>query len=176
MEKVFLKSTPKEIVIGGEFKEGRTDVFAYDYYDDDEKRKLGGLYLIGNVKQGEDEETNAETQNDPSGVAYVTNLVASLAKREYFSKPDTSPRAAFEATLKKVNDVVEEFFKNKNLKLNIGIFAVAGEQIFISKLGKFKIFLGRPADRKEDSRAIDILNNIDLFSKDAVEEREFASM
>ena len=117
MEKVFLKSTPKEIVIGGEFKEGRTDVFAYDYYDDDEKRKLGGLYLIGNVKQGEDEETNAETQNDPSGVAYVTNLVASLAKREYFSKPDTSPRAAFEATLKKVNDVVEEFFKNKNLKL-----------------------------------------------------------
>src|SRR3989344_8628619 len=126
MEKVFLKSTSQEIVIKGSSKEGHTDVFAYDYYNDDNKRKLGGLYIIGNVKQ--DDATEAKTENTPD-IAYVTNLVASLAKREYYSKPEISPRDAFSATLKKINDVVEEFFKNKSLKLNIGIFAVAGEQI-----------------------------------------------
>ncbi len=167
MQKIYLKPTAQEIVIKGSPKEGHTDVFAYDYYDDDSKRKLGGLYIIGNVKQ--DDATEAKTENTPD-IAYVTNLVASLAKREYYSRPDISPRDAFSATLKKINDVVEEFFKNKSLKVNIGIFAIAGEQILISKLGKFRIILGR------DSRTIDILNNVDLFSKEQVEEKEFSNI
>lgn len=189
MDKIYLKPTPKEITMRGSLKEGRTDVFAYDYHDDDNRRKLGGLYIIGNVKQEDDSAIEADSEKDgqtdtdsssknpaPFGkdsspdIAYVTNLVASLAKREYYSRSDASPREAFSATLKKINDVVEEFFKNKTLKVNIGIFAVAGEQILISKLGKFKIILGR------DSRAIDILNNIDLFSKDPVEEKEFSGI
>lgn len=173
MEKVFLKPTTQEIIIKGSPKEGNTDVFAYDYYDDDNKRKLGGLYVIGNVKQDGD----TDTENTPD-IAYVTNLVASLAKREYYSRPDMSPRDAFSSTLKKINDVVEEFFSakdgsaygGKNLKINIGIFAVAGEQILISKLGKFKIVLGR------DARAIDILNNVDLFSKEQIEEKKFSNI
>src|SRR3989344_5547793 len=174
MEKVFLKSTSQEIVIKGSSKEGHTDVFAYDYYDDDDKRKLGGLYIIGNVKQ---DDAIVGTANAPD-IAYVTNLVASLAKREYYSRPDISPRDAFSATLKKINDVVEEFFSakggsaygGKGLKMNIGIFAVAGEQILISKLGKLKIVLGR------ESRTVDILNNVDLFSKEQVEEKEFSNI
>src|SRR3989344_3659932 len=121
MEKVFLKSTSQEIVIKGSSKEGHTDVFAYDYYDDDDKRKLGGLYIIGNVKQ---DDAIVGTANAPD-IAYVTNLVASLAKREYYSRPDISPRDAFSATLKKINDVVEEFFKNKGLKINVGILNIA---------------------------------------------------
>lgn len=175
MEKIFLKSTAQEIVIKGNSKEGHTDVFAYDYYGDDNKRKLGGLYIIGNVKQ--DGDINSENAPD---IAYVTNLVASLAKREYYSRSDISPRDAFSATLKKINDVVEEFFSarggsaygGKNLKINIGIFAIAGEQILISKLGKFKIILARPAHTGGESRAVDILNNIDLFSKEQVKDKE----
>src|SRR3989344_3564393 len=166
MQKIYLKPAAQEIVIKGSSKEGHTDVFTYDYYDDDDKRKLGGLYIIGNVKQ-DDAITDAENTPD---IAYITNLVASLAKREYYSRPEISPRDAFSATLKKINDVVEEFFKNKTLKVNIGIFAVAGEQILISKLGKFKIVLGR------DSRVVDILNNIDLFSKDPAEDKEFSGI
>jgi len=165
VQKIYLKPAVSEITIKGTSKEGHTDVFAYDYYDDDNRRKLGGLYIVGNVK--EDGATSAENAPD---IAYVTNLVASLAKREYYSKPDLSPRNAFSATLKKVNDVIEEFFKNKSLKVNIGIFAVAGEYIMISKLGKFKIILGR------DSRIVDILNNIDLFNKEQVEEKEFSNI
>lgn len=171
MEKIFLKSTVQEIVIKGNSKEGHTDVFAYDYYDDDDKRKLGGLYIIGNVKQ----DGGIDPENAPD-IAYVTNLVASLAKREYYSRPDISLRDAFSATLKKINGVVEEFFKNKSLKVNIGIFAVAGEQILISKLGKFKIILARSANAGGESRAIDVLNNVDLFSKEQVEEKEFSNI
>src|SRR3990167_3638580 len=175
MQRVFLKPTTNEIVIKGNSGEGHTDVFAYDYYDDDgDRRKLGGLYVVGNVKQ---DDTATDTENAPD-IAYVTNLVASLAKREYYSKPDISPRDAFSATLKKINGVVEEFFSakcgsaygGKGLKMNIGIFAVAGEQILISKLGKFKIVLGR------ESRTVDILNNVDLFSKDTIEEKEFSNI
>jgi len=173
MQKIYLKSTAQEIVVKGNPKEGHTDVFAYDYYDDDDKRKLGGLYIIGNVSQNS---ITPDTENVPD-IAYVTNLVASLAKREYYSNPEISPRDAFSVTLKKINDVVEEFFKNKSLKINIGIFAVAGEQILISKLGKFKIVLGRPAStQNEESRIVDILNNVDLFNKEQVKEKEFSNI
>ncbi|MEK7603783.1 MAG: hypothetical protein AAB461_01535, partial [Patescibacteria group bacterium] len=171
MDKIFLKPTSREISIRGNSKEGRTDVFAYDYYNDEDKRKLGGLYMIGNVKQDDTE----NTENYPD-VAYVTNLVASLAKREYYSKSDASPRDAFLTTLKKINDVVEEFFRNKSLKVNIGIFAIAGNDIMISKFGKFKIILGRPARAGGESRAIDILNNVDLFNKEQGEEKEFSNI
>ena len=91
-----------------------------------------------------------------------------MAKREYYSNPDLSPKEAFSATLKKINDVVSEFFTNKNVKINMGIFALAGENINISKIGKFKIILAR------EDKTIDILNNIDLFTKEKVEEKEFS--
>ena len=182
MDRVFLKPTHKEIVIKGNSKEGHTDVFAYDYYDshsDEDRAKLGGLYIIGNVKQDETANLPADEVKDSPDIAYVINLIASLAKREYYSRPELSPRDAFSATLKKINDVVEEFFSAKGgstygggrgLKINVGIFAITGEQILISKLGKFKIILGR------DSRVIDILNNIDLFSKEGAVEKEFSGI
>jgi hypothetical protein len=176
MEKTFLKPIANEIVIKGNNKEGNTDVFIYDYYDenDEEKRKLGGLYIIGNVKQEKTE--NYETEDDLE-TDYITNLIASIAKREYYSNPNLSPHNAFVATLKKINDVVEEFFKNESLKINMGIFAIAGEKIMISKVGKFKILLSRKiSEQNTEKRIIDILNNIDLFSKEQTEEKRFSNI
>ena len=170
MEKIFLKPTQTEILIKGSGKEGHLDIFSYDYDSDENKRKLGSLYIIGNVQQnvGDFTDLNKEEKSGESDSAYVTNLVASLAKREYYSNPDLSPKEAFSAALKKINDVVDEFFVNKDVKINIGIFALAGENINISKIGKFKILLAR------DDKTIDVLNNIDLFSKEKVEEKEFS--
>ncbi len=170
MEKIFLKPTQTEILIKGSQKEGHFDVFSYDYNSDENKRKLGNLYIIGNVQHNTDAHGNSnhEESMGESDVTYVTNLVSSLAKREYYSNPDLSPKEAFSATLKKINDVVEEFFVNKDVKINIGIFALAGENINISKIGKFKILLAR------DDKTIDILNNINLFTKEKVEEKEFS--
>jgi len=170
VEKIFLKPTQTEILIKGSPKEGHFDIFSYDYHADESKRSLGNLYVVGNIQRSFDthKDSSSKDNTEESDVAYATNLVASLAKREYYSNPDLSPKEAFSATLRKINDVVDEFFINKDAKINIGIFALTGENINISKLGKFKILLAR------DNKTIDILNNIDLFTKEKVEEKEFS--
>ncbi len=169
MEKIFIKSTPREILFKNSKKEGHLDIFSYDYDSDEAKRKLGSLYIVGNIQQDDSAKSSKPGEDAvETDVTYVTNLVASLAKREYYSNTDLSPREAFSATLKKINEVVDEFFVSKDIKINIGIFALAGEGINISKLGKFKIFLAR------GDKNIDILNNIDLFTKEKVEEKEFS--
>lgn len=144
--------------MGGESSKGYSDVFSYSANGDDASRKLGSLYVVGNVSHETDD------------MSYIINLIASLGKREYYALPDPSPREAFANTLKKINEVVEEFFKNKGLEMNVGIFAIAGENIFISKLGKFKILLARA------NKNIDILNNVQLFSKEHIEEKEFSNV
>ncbi len=168
VEKIFLKPTQTEILIKGSQKEGHLDIFSYDYNSDETKRKLGNLYIVGNIQPSAPTLDGRGSDQSVGDVTYATNLVASLAKREYYSNPDLSPKEAFSAALKKINDVVDEFFVNKDVKVNIGIFALAGENINISKIGKFKIFLAR------DDKTIDILNNIDLFTKERVEEKEFS--
>ena len=163
MEKVFIKPVSKEILIKNS-KEGPTDIFSYDYEADHAKRGLGNLYVVGNIQGG------AAEESDGLDVGYVINLVASLAKREYYSNPDLPVKESFSAALKKINGVVEEFFKKKDTKINVGIFAVAGGEIHISKLGKFKILLSR------EGKNIDILNNVDLFDKEATQEKEFSNI
>ncbi len=175
MERIYLKPTATEILHKDSGKEGHLDLFAYDSEADDSRRKLGNLYLVGNVhpalagKGGvQMPGTTGEAPASENDVTYVTNLVASLAKREYYSNPDLAPKEAFSLALKKINDVIGEFFTNKDIRINIGIFAIAGEQINISKLGKFKIILSR------EDKNIDILNNVDLFTKERVQEKEFS--
>lgn len=183
MERIYLKPVCQEILhkdsglpAGQAGKEGHLDLFTYDYETDDSKRKLGNLYLVGNVhpalagKGGVQMPIIKEDSSSKTDVTYITNLVASLAKREYYSNPDLAPKEAFSLALKKINDVVGEFFTNQDIKINIGIFAIAGEQINISKLGKFKIILSR------ENKNIDILNNVDLFTKERVQEKEFSHM
>lgn len=168
MEKIFIKPTAQEILIKGSGKEGHVDLFSYDNEADEAKRKLGNLYILGNVQTSGDTET--EENSDNADTTYVINLVASLAKREYYAHSAADPKEAFSATLKKINDVIEEFFKNKHTRINIGIFSIANENIYISKLGKFKIMLAR------SDRLIDILNNIDLFNKEQSQEKEFSNI
>lgn len=170
MEKIFLKPETKEILFKNPSEAQYSDIFSYDYGQDDSKRKLGNLFIIGNVQNSiiNKEDASSKPDSNSADIAYIVNLVASLAKREYYAKQDLAPKEAFSSALKKINSVIEEFFKNKDIKINIGIFAIAGENINISKLGKFKILLVR------DDKTIDILNNIDLFSKEAVQEKEFS--
>ncbi|HEY4520301.1 MAG TPA: hypothetical protein VJJ72_00645 [Candidatus Paceibacterota bacterium] len=162
MEKIYLKPSVQEILHPGAGKEGSSDLFSYDFESDPSKRKFGNLYLVGNIQ--------GEGSVDGADASYAINLVASLAKREYYAHPDSDPKESFANALKKINDVIEEFFKNKNTRINIGIFTIAGEHIFISKLGKFKIVLSR------DEKNIDILNNVALFDKVETQEKEFSNI
>lgn len=157
MEKITIKPTSKEIVIRGKQEDGHTDAFSYNY-EGSASNGLGSLFIVGQVQPATED------------TAYMINLVASLANREYYAQTADAPKEAFSKTLKKINDVLQDFFRNKDLKINIGIFAVAGENIYISRLGKFKIILGR------DNQIVDILNNINLFNKEHIQEKEFSNI
>ena len=157
MEKIIIKPDSKEIVFRGKPEDGHVDVFSYNY-EGAATNGLGGLFIVGHVQPATED------------TSYMINLVASLAKREYYAQIDAAPRESFSKTLKKINEVLQDFFRNKDIKVNIGIFAVAGENILISRLGKFKIILGR------DNHDIDILNNINLFNKEHIQEKEFSNI
>jgi len=161
MDKITIKPTAQEILIKGSGSEGHVDIYSYDFEQNDDKKGLGHLFMVGNIQ---------DQDGDESDVQYITNLIASLAKREYYAQGDIAPKLAFTNALKKVNDVIDEFFKNKNLQINAGLFAIADESIYISRLGKFKIYLAR------DGKNIDVLNNIEHFSKEHFEERKFSNI
>lgn len=160
MEKITLKPSVKELVYKGSEENVHFDVWAYQGAGNQEKM-LGLLFILGHIKYFEED------------LSYTISLVSSLAKREYYSDEslrEQNAKAAFERTLKKLNEVLEDFFQNKNFKLNIGLAVLSGDKIYISRLGKFKIALAR------SGKYVDILNNVDLFSKDSEGEKQFSNI
>ncbi len=160
MEKITLKPITKELLFKAEEPNMHCDVVSYTG-NNSQERALGSLYLMGHAKYGEED------------LGYVVSLISSLARREYYSEQSLKgqdPKQAFEHTLKKLNEVLEDFFKNKSLTLNIGLAAVAGEQLLLSKLGKFKVGLAR------NGEYIDVLNNLLLFQKSEEDEQQFSNV
>jgi len=100
----------------------------------------------------------------------MVSLIAAMARREYYAQPDAEPKEAFARALRRVNEVVDEFFKSAGAQLSVGIFALPGNLIMVSKLGSFKMLLAR------SGQVIDILNNVMLFSKEHLEKRRFSSV
>jgi len=157
MEKLTLKPVSNEIIVNSGATEGAVDLFCY-HPDDDATRNLGALYVVGH------------RLDESSNMGYMVSLIAALARREYYGQATVAPREAFARTLRKANEVVEELFRSGDAKLSVGIVAVAGGQIMVSKLDKFKIFLAR------DGQVIDILSNVMLFSKEHAERLKFSSI
>lgn len=167
MEKIIIKPISKELVIRSKAEDSHIDVFSYNYesspaagslVSQESQGKLGSLFIVGQVQPATED------------TSYMINLVASLAKREYYAASDIVPKEAFSKALKKINEVLQDFFRTKDIKINMGILAIVGENIFISRLGKFKVLLAR------DNQEIDILNNINLFSKEHIQEKEFSNI
>jgi hypothetical protein len=160
MEKVTLKPAVKEFLYRSGEENVYFDVLSYQGSTAQEK-SLGALFAISQIKYFEED------------LSYLVSLILSLAKREYYSETsfqEQNPKETFSRTLKKLNEVLEDFFQNKNFKLNIGLVAIVGENIFISRLGKFKINLAR------NNQLVDILNNVELFRKDAEGEKQFSNI
>jgi hypothetical protein len=157
MEKLILKSNSQEVAFNPK-DNSICESFIYEPMELPDK-KLGSLYILGHVikQPGED-------------IGYILNLISSLMKREYYGDPNATSKAAFEKGLKKLNEVLRDFFRDKEANLDLGVLAVSGSNMFISKLGKFKILLSR------DGEFIDIFNNVGLFSKDKVQEEEFSNV
>ncbi len=157
MEKLTLKPRANEIIINHGTTEGVIDMFSYSP-EDAATAGFGSLYVLGH------------RDTDSSNVGYVVSLISALARREYYANPNLPPREAFSRTLRKANEVVDEFFRNGEVKLSVGIVAIAGSTIMVSKLGKFKILLAR------ENQVIDVLDNVLLFSKEHAEKRRFSSI
>ena len=160
MQKITLKPIAKELLHRVDDPSTHYDVFSYSGTTTQEKQ-LGNLYVVGLAKY------------DDEDLGYVVSLIGSLARREYYgeqTQKQREPRIAFEQTLKKLNEVLDDFFANKQLELNIGVLAVAGQSVCISKLGKFKVALARSGEY------IDVLNNLILFQKSTEGERKFSNV
>ncbi|MEK7637827.1 MAG: WD40 repeat domain-containing protein [Patescibacteria group bacterium] len=157
MEKLTLKPQANEIIVNHGTTDGVIDMFSYSP-DDAAARGFGSLFVVGH------------RDTDSSNVGYVVSLISALARREYYANPNIPPREAFSRTLRKANEVVDEFFRNGEVKLSVGIVAIAGSTIMVSKLDKFKILLAR------ENQVIDILSNVLLFSKEHTEKRRFSSI
>lgn len=160
MEKITLKPTVKELFYKNSEENVYFDILSCQGSTNQEKN-LGSLFIISQVKFS------------TGDLSYMVSLISSLAKREFYSATslqEQNPKEAFSQTLKKLNEVLEEFFQNKDFKLNIGLVVITGENIFISRLGKFRINLAR------NDQFIDILNNVDLFNKDAAGEKQFSNI
>lgn len=159
-EKIILKPTVKELLHRNGEDGVHFDVLSYQGAGNRE-RILGSLFVIGQIKYSEED------------LSYAISLISSLAKREYYSEQslqNQNAKKAFEYTLGKLNEILEDFFKNKNLKLNVGLAAISGNDIYISRLGKLKVALAR------NDKYVDILNNVDLFSKDSEGAKQFSNI
>lgn len=160
MEKITLKPTVKELLHRNGEENAHFDVLSYQGAGNQE-RALGSLFVIGQIKYAEED------------LSYAISLISSLAKREYYSNQslqEQNAKKAFGHTLGKLNEVLDDFFKNKSLKLNIGLLSISGSDVYISRLGKLKIALAR------DGKYIDVLNNVDLFNKDAEGAKQFSNI
>jgi len=160
MEKITLKPIARELLFKADEPDTHCDVASFSGTNNQEKG-LGSLYLISHIKYEHED------------LGYVVSLLSSLARREYYSQTalkSQDPKQAFEGTLQKLNEVLKDFFDSKQFLLNIGLAAIAGEKIFISKLGKFKVALAR------NNEYIDVLNNLALFHKSEENVQQFSNV
>lgn len=160
MEKFTLKPQTKELLLGNGETGTHFDVLSCPGATTQEKN-LGSLFMVSHIKSTDED------------LSYLVSLASSLAKREYYSEQsltEQDPKSAFNRTLRKLNEVLEEFFQNKKFHLNIGLVSISGNNIYISRLGKFKVSLAR------NGQLIDVLNNIEFFDKDTEGEKQFSNI
>lgn len=99
-----------------------------------EEESLGNLYVLGYIKDGKKD------------LDFLPNLIASLARREFYKLTDTDPDIGFEAALKKINAAVLDIAKEyKNLKKHISfcIINTNDDNIRFSQIGNHIIYLVR---------------------------------
>jgi|GEM_PF-5866245 len=130
------KITLKEIILSNDKKPSGCETFAYEPSNIEEE-PLGNLYIIGWVK-GQKKE-----------MEFLPNLVASIARREFYKLTDPNPETSFENCLKKVNAAILDLEKeHKNLRKHISFCVVNTTRNIMrfSQLGDHFIYMLRGGD------------------------------
>jgi hypothetical protein len=91
--------------------------------------------------------------------SYVVNLLTSVIRKEFFSKPDRSAEESFEASLRKANLALAELARHGSLnwsgKINFAAGAMEKNTLHFSSLGKAHAFLIRSGQIAEISRELE---------------------
>ena len=112
-----------------------------------EEQKLGTIF--GVIKIDDHSENSS----------YVANLLTSVIKKEYFSKPHRPAEESFEASLRKANLALAELARHGSLgwsgKLNFVSGALERNNLHFACLGKVSVYLLRGGQIAEISRDLE---------------------
>ena len=140
-----IKIDIREVVFSNEEGKSFCDIFIYEPENIDEQ-SLGSLYILG------------EVVNFPSNSSYLINLLASIAKKEFYSNPKRSTTESLEASLHKVNSTLSNMAEQGNIdwigNLNMIFCAYKDEELHLSQAGEIKTILIR------DKQITDIGKNV----------------
>lgn len=125
----------KEIVfLNNEEEKSFCDIFVYEP-ENIEEQALGNLYVIG------------EVSNFPENSSYLLNLLASIIKKEFYSKTKRPAIESLEASLNKANSTLSDFAQQGNTSwvgnLNMACGVYSGGVFYLSQVGKIKTLLIR---------------------------------
>jgi len=112
-----------------------------------EQQKFGALF--GAIKVNDHSESSS----------YVVNLLVSVIRKEYFSKPHRSPEESFEASLRKANLALAELARHGVTswagKINFAGGAIERNNLHFACLGSVSIFLIRGNEISEISEELE---------------------
>jgi len=135
----------REIVFCNEEENSFCDIFVYEPENVDEKA-LGNLYIVG------------EIVNFSESSSYLVNLLASIIKKEFYSKPKRPTMESLEAGLHKANSTLSNLAEQGNIdwigSLNMICGAYKENELYFSHVGGVKTLLIR------DNQITDIGKNI----------------
>ncbi|QQS60929.1 MAG: protein phosphatase 2C family protein [Candidatus Moraniibacteriota bacterium] len=124
----------RPITISQEKREPFLDVFQFSPNNITQKH-LGTIFGIFSIDPSKKE------------ALYITNHLASVVKKEYYSKPQRSAEDSFESTLKIIDIILGETFRKGNVSwlenLDGVIVVISKDTIHFSSCGKGRLFLFR---------------------------------
>ncbi|MCK5122834.1 MAG: hypothetical protein KAQ87_01655 [Candidatus Pacebacteria bacterium] len=124
----------REIVFCNEEENSFCDIFVYEPENVDEQN-LGNLYIVG------------EIVNFSESSSYLVNLLASIIKKEFYSKPKRSTMESLEAGLHKANSTLSNLAEQGNVdwigNLNMICGAYKKNELYFSQVGNVKTLLVR---------------------------------
>ncbi|MDF1498611.1 MAG: hypothetical protein P1P85_04655 [Patescibacteria group bacterium] len=129
-----IKVDLREIVFSNEEGKSFCDIFIYEP-ENIEEQGLGNLYIVG------------EIVNFSDNSSYLVNLLASIAKKEFYANPKKSTIESLESSLHKVNTNLSKITEQGNIdwigNLNMACGTYKSGELHISQVGKIKTILIR---------------------------------
>ncbi|PIS16375.1 MAG: hypothetical protein COT61_04270 [Candidatus Portnoybacteria bacterium CG09_land_8_20_14_0_10_44_13] len=140
----------KEIVIKGkehDAEKGKIFCETFSYQPENvEEIGLGNLYIAGRI------------ESDSSEPSHILNLLSAVIKREYYSQPKRKPANSLREGLKKANSTLADLTKTDDSswlnKTSFICIAMAGNNLYFTKVGEAKILLLRDAAMTDLSKKL----------------------